>query len=173
MLGCLPLCPGRLVYPEYVPKACLWNTPNQLFKKIKVKGQARAGIGRGLNVVVAYFLDTENRAPNTLTKITHNNNYNENNHNNNNNVVCLAAEHGSTTAGARTRTRTDLPRPQRHVALVTDVDAFLSLLPRHPLTLTSLPLPKLTCAVAAFLWESMAPVFESLLGVTAKGTAPT
>ena len=78
-------------------------------------------MGRGLNVVVAWFLDTENRAANTPTKITHDNNNNENN---NDNVVCLAAEHGSTTAGARTRTRTDLPRPQRHVAPVTDVDAF-------------------------------------------------
>merc|ERR1711971_463821 len=34
--GCLPLVPNRLVYPELYPKdPCIYNTDNQLFKKLK------------------------------------------------------------------------------------------------------------------------------------------
>ena len=34
--GCLPLVPNRLVYPEIYPKdPCIYNTDNQLFKKLK------------------------------------------------------------------------------------------------------------------------------------------
>ncbi|TRY76995.1 hypothetical protein TCAL_10204 [Tigriopus californicus] len=34
-LGCLPLVPNRLVYPELYPKECVYNTDQQLFKKLR------------------------------------------------------------------------------------------------------------------------------------------
>lgn len=34
-LGCFPLVPNRLVYPELYPTDCLYNTEQQLYKRLR------------------------------------------------------------------------------------------------------------------------------------------
>lgn len=50
-VGCYPLLPNRLVYPELYPKDCLYNTSQQLLKRLKNFAQKPRKVPDGRDVV--------------------------------------------------------------------------------------------------------------------------
>ncbi|GFR17297.1 glycosyltransferase-like domain-containing protein 1 [Trichonephila clavata] len=52
---CYPLCPNKLVYPEIYPKKYLYNTPNQLYKKLKYFCKHPNAARRNIEVDLAPF----------------------------------------------------------------------------------------------------------------------
>lgn len=46
MVGCYPLCPKRLAYPEVFPDACLYTTPRDLKRRLGNMAFSPSKVGR-------------------------------------------------------------------------------------------------------------------------------
>ena len=78
-MGCYPLCPNRLVFPEYLDQEFLYNTDRQLVKKL-INFARRPHLIRNSS----FHINLTQFHPNTVFPL-YLNEFNDNNKNNNNN----------------------------------------------------------------------------------------